>query len=800
MKKPLKAAAVGLTAAMMMSVVTSCYTSGGNVNVISEDDPWYNLTAIEIDPGINRDDYEYAYNEFITKLDDYYVYEMTGILRLPEDFDYDHDDYSQYEVENLNFFDLNGNLVESISVMDHLKEYDIEGVIYINGVEKMDGELRVDFMTYDMTSGDQTTYRCTVDTNTFELSAPETAGDYDFVDRMSEDGNEESAAILGSYTIRKFWMYGGDEPSYVLEVIDADDNVTEIDLREEFPNQPIYDIPTIVEYGENKALIFANYDGKNLFFSLDFTTMKITDITDQMSWFNNDTSDVCQVEGMGSVLMDDLGLYTIDFEGQSVESLFNFSDSNVNIYDISYFVPIDVTEDEAVFAGEVYSDNPSVYGDDSTSWIYIFNKADSNPNAGKTVLSIAVIDDYSRALCGAVCLFNETNDTYYLKYNDSYRLNDQIDRDYDTDEEYELASDKASAELGNRLSIDLMSGTGPDIIIDASTFGMLNDDDYLLNLSEYVSTNYGSDRYFSNVFDAANIDGELYQLPLSFNITGIAAPASYVEDGQVGFTFEQFSDFIDNECNGQNPISGGKLSLFITALNCMQDLVITGDTVNYDTEAFRALAEYVAENVNDELVVSEDDSYDGMSSDEGPSLVYITEVVDYYNYILKDDNVLLGVPSYDGRGPIIYGEGSVAVSANSASEEGCMQFVDLLMGDEVQDMFGMNYGIPVNRAAFNSVGSKLIDAQNATLQELLRYYDEDMLRMYGYTTDIMDEEGIADFAAMIETLSGWYTNDGAINAIIREEMPAYFEGQKTLDQVIPVVEDRVQTILNERLG
>ena len=126
---------------------------------------------------------------------------------LPEDFDYDHDDYSQYEVENLNFFDLNGNLVESISVMDHLKEYDIEGIIYINGVEKMDGELRVDFMTYDMTSGDQTTYRCTVDTDTFELSAPETAGDYDFVDRMSEDGNEESAAVLGSYTIRKFWMY-----------------------------------------------------------------------------------------------------------------------------------------------------------------------------------------------------------------------------------------------------------------------------------------------------------------------------------------------------------------------------------------------------------------------------------------------------------------------------------------------------------------------------------------------------------------------------------------------------------------
>ena len=68
----------------------------------------------------------------------------------------------------------------------------------------------------------------------------------------------------------------------------------------------------------------------------------------------------------------------------------------------------------------------------------------------------------------------------------------------------------------------------------------------------------------------------------------------------------------------------------------------------------------------------------------------------------------------------------------------------------------------------------------------------------GMNTERMDESAVDDLAALIDSLTGWYVNDGSINAIIREEMPAYFEGQKTLEQIIPVLEDRVQTVINER--
>ncbi len=75
---------------------------------------------------------------------------------------------------------------------------------------------------------------------------------------------------------------------------------------------------------------------------------------------------------------------------------------------------------------------------------------------------------------------------------------------------------------------------------------------------------------------------------------------------------------------------------------------------------------------------------------------------------------------------------------------------------------------------------------------------EAQMRQAGISTDYMDESLVTELAQMVETLNGWYINDGSINAIIREEMPAYFEGQKTLEQIIPVLEDRVQTVINER--
>ena len=42
------------------------------------------------------------------------------------------------------------------------------------------------------------------------------------------------------------------------------------------------------------------------------------------------------------------------------------------------------------------------------------------------------------------------------------------------------------------------------------------------------------------------------------------------------------------------------------------------------------------------------------------------------------------------------------------------------------------------------------------------------------------------------------TEDPSISIVLIEEMPAYFLGQKDLDAVIKIAQNKIQTILNER--
>ena len=62
-----------------------------------------------------------------------------------------------------------------------------------------------------------------------------------------------------------------------------------------------------------------------------------------------------------------------------------------------------------------------------------------------------------------------------------------------------------------------------------------------------------------------------------------------------------------------------------------------------------------------------------------------------------------------------------------------------------------------------------------------------------YTQDDIDavEECILSCSQIV-------SEDPNISIILIEEMPAYFLGQKTLDEVIEIAQDRIQKVLDER--
>ena len=60
------------------------------------------------------------------------------------------------------------------------------------------------------------------------------------------------------------------------------------------------------------------------------------------------------------------------------------------------------------------------------------------------------------------------------------------------------------------------------------------------------------------------------------------------------------------------------------------------------------------------------------------------------------------------------------------------------------------------------------------------------------------DDDIDNLENVILSCSGADSVDAAINMILIEEMPAYFAGQKTLEQVIPIMQNRIQKVLDER--
>lgn len=791
MKKSTRLLAAGLAVCMMVPMFAGCGKRRGGEKV-SGDDAWFNLNKVTLEQVHDSSEFDYAYTNYLCTYEDGYVFRLSASRTIPEGTDPETIDMRDYYVDELEIYDASGNVMNTFDLQSLTSG--ISGdYVGVDRVVPTDGGFYANVTAYNYGSQTSHAYRSYIDMASGTMSPlTEAQNNGNLVSALVEQGgSDEGSTKLGEYTFNKVWFSEsstGTVSSYDIVVTNDDGTVNEIDLRSLYPNQEVFNISSFIDMGDNKVVVLATSSDEDLVFIIDLNSMTATLDNGDWEWLMSKAYMIRQVDGAGSVLRDDDGIYTIDFANQTFVPLFLYTSSNVNAYEIASLTPIYVTADRALFSGSAY--NPIPEDTNSTEvMIYEFTKADSNPHAGKTILDIACVGSLNYPLCQAVCDFNGNNADYFLRFDMKY----QIDVDYSQGDTSEN-EDNAATTLGNQLAIDIMSGTGPDIIINGSQFGMINNNEYLLNLSDFISQNYGSDAYYTNIFETSKIAGELFQVPLCFGIQGIVTNASYVDPDQIGFTFDQYQEFVDGPCNGTPPINQGKMYFFLTSLNCMTDLMNQDQIVNYDNEAFRALAEFTAQNVN-EVMPSEEEEY----FDEPESyMTTITNVSSYFNATKNGQRAILGLPSYDGRGPIITSSDSVAISAQTIAPDACKEFVSILLGEEIQVLYGYQGGLSVNRSAFETASNSFVESYNNNIDISMRRYTEAQMILYGMSTEHMDASVISDLSALIDSLSGWCINDGSINAIIREEMPAYFEGQKTLEQIIPVLEDRVQTVINER--
>ena len=132
---------------------------------------------------------------------------------------------------------------------------------------------------------------------------------------------------------------------------------------------------------------------------------------------------------------------------------------------------------------------------------------------------------------------------------------------------------------------------------------------------------------------------------------------------------------------------------------------------------------------------------------------------------------------------------AVSISSHTSDESSCKKFLSILLSEDIQKTLFMN--IPINKKCAKDLALLEIEEHNGSVDA----NEGNKFAKAGKKVDA----SVAD--KYIEQLSTATTSSfvyHSISLIIYEEIPAYFEGQKSFEDVAKVINDRAQKVLDER--
>ena len=817
-KLSIKAVSCALVVALVLPMA-ACNKKKGNSReksrsgtVISSDSPWFDHTMVsskaQYDTSKNL---EYATQALAGTDEQYAGIYTNGYYKMPtgNNINWETFDYTKYQISYVSLIDKkSGEEVKKIDLSEYLPKNG-----YIENVTYKDGSFKFNVSSYDSTKNQMTVLKMAVDAKTGKvLDKKEVAYD--------ENTNTyfDHAFSFGLYTVKTCMNWDeNDKAYYNLYISQGDDgDVQTIEIKDKEKN--IYDVPLILKTGEDKFVAPVNTDGDTVYYEVDIKAGTATvvdakkyDWLDVSSIYNTFTS-----KDGTLYCVSNTGISKVDPEKKSVETVFDYSWCSVNRGYMGYMQLVDCSDDSIVLWGEKTT---TMYtpGTASEYMLITLTRASSNPHAGKTVLELyAPYNSVDLNVGEAIIKFNDTNGKYFIEATDRYynTMNDDTDfSQMNSEDDWQSYSLKFNSNMSNELAMDILNGEGPDILLNTSEYGQLNNTNYLVDLNTYIGT-LDSNKYFTNIVEASETDGKLFQLPLCYMISGIQTDAKYAGKSGVGFTTEEYEKFLKETLNGQDVLNMGQAMYFSTLFAAMGDKFLVNGKANFTGPEFAALAEYVKYNVPekakswDELYNTDESgvayavgamAFKGDTQNE--QIAIYTSTYGYNGYFaqvaqLQGATAILGLPSSDGRGPMLQPYISLAVSAQSKNVDACGEFVKMLMTDDVQMELGEGGNFVLLKEAFRKGAKDAVDYMNGPGGESYLGYDKNGEPLKSKIK--FSEKNVDELEKIVSSVSRTSSVDAAISLVLVEEMPAYFSGQKELDAVVKIAQDRAQKVLSER--
>ena len=755
-----------------------------------DDNAWFDSKTVDIALPYNEAEYNNLYSKFVGIVKDKAVVHVNYAKPYPNDFDYEHDDPTPYQGDTLEIYDLDGK---------HLSSYNLRNL-------GLSDKGQVSMSVEPAVSGD--TVILPMEVLDGKGGSKSMVGFFDpefgkIVNKYERNLSSEylkSFISSGGYSALAYGRF--DINCLNIDIVyDGKSSKTisftssEINWQQTFPMIDLGDAKIILPYMKSSSTTWG-IDG---YFVIDLRTATYEKVEEDISWLCNTNTIyfASYVSNLGMTIADEDGLSTVDFAGKKTERILNYDKCGANLYLLSRMKLYSSENDRYVFGGSIYREN---YSDtDLISKIIILEKAAEDPNKGKTELKLASFDLLDYTTAEAVCRFNAESSEYRVVFDARYNLSNF--KDDGTDADLKTISLKAQQSLFDQLKVDIQAGDGPDLIMNGSNFSSSFEGMLFANLTDDISC----DGAFGNIFEASKTAGSLYTVPLSFHVSGIVCDSTFVRERQKGFTYAEYGKFVSSVCNGKDPIGSDPVNYFLMCYSLKSnDYVYAGYVPDFNEPKFKDLATFVNGQVHYSTPAEIDEAVVNPINDDIHAVLHtFSSMNSFFAYANTGniDTVVLGLPASDATGPYITVINSIAVSSATKNKAGCVEFINLLLSEEMQLSYAKTgFSIPVNVKAYNESAMEQLRLYNAERQQYIDmgFSDADLRNMGVALT--ARQKDISTFENVIRSAEVSYRCDPTVALILREELQAYFAGQKTLGQSVPVINDRVRTYLAEQAG
>jgi len=547
----------------------------------------------------------------------------------------------------------------------------------------------------------------------------------------------------------------------------------------------LFERSNMVFNGEDGKLMVVSYNEAYTSRSLVSYDLESGQVGNQFELPFNVNYNISAGSGTELLLTNNMGLYTWNAGDAEPKMLMNIVNSDLPANEINKVVRIDDRHFVAVY-------------NDLGSWeqkcaYFTYRDPDDIPDKKELTLGGTYIGSDIKA---KVIEFNKASEQYRIMMKD-YSV-------YNTDEDWTAGQ--------VRLNSDIISGQMPDIMLlgDMSSYGNYVSKGVLADIGSLLAADPELSKleYLQNVWDAYSVNGKLYAVISSFGVRTMVAKKSLV--GEPGSWTMADAEAVAATMPEGATVFGSMIrdSYIHYMMSYGGEDFIDVDTgkCNFNSQSFMDMLEYA------KTLPREDSRDDGVDYDyyenqyrENRTLLYdlnISNLKDCMYQIkgyMGEEVSFVGFPTSDSNGSVLSaGNVFFALSAKSENMEGAWQFARQFLTPEYQTSEEL-YNMPVLKSAFLDKAQEATQRPYWTDENGNREYYDDTWTVNGETVILepFTQEEVDRICQFIYTVDRTaYYNEEIIN-IIKEEAEAFFADQKSVQEVVDIIQSRAQIYVDE---